>query len=230
MRTNLLRAAGIAVTASALALPVLAEAGHAAAPAPACRPALAFVANHDGTVTAINTATDVAAKPVKVAFGLSSVAITADGRTAYVGNPWASQMAASSYVFPVNAATDKPGKAIDVQTVPTGIAITPNGKTAYVFSDGTRTVTAFSTATNTVIKAIDIKQSSVAIAITPNGKTAYLVNQVAGTVTPVSTATNKPGKPITVGSDRSPSPSRRNHQANRPSHKEPVPGQNNPRA
>jgi len=205
MRTHLLRAAGIAVTASALALPVLAEAGHAAAPAPACRPALAFVANHDGTVTAINTATDVAAKPVKVAFGLSSVAITADGRTAYVGNPWASQMAASSYVFPVNAATDKPGKAIDVQTVPTGIAITPNGKTAYVFSDGTRTVTAFSTATNTVIKAIDIKQSSVAIAITPNGKTVYLVNvnlmnpDSPGTVTPISTATNKPGTAVKIG-------------------------------
>jgi len=119
MRTHLLRAAGIAAAASALALPVLAEAGQAAASIPA-RPVLAFVANHDGTVTAINTATDVAAKPVKVAFGLSSVAVSPDGRTAYVGNPWASQMAASSYVFPVNAATDKPGKAIDVQTVPTG--------------------------------------------------------------------------------------------------------------
>ena len=153
MRIHLLRSVGIAA-ASALALLALADAGQAAAPVPARadRPVMAYVANHAGTVTVINTATNIALKPVKVAFGLSSAAITPNGGTAYVGNPWASNMANATSVFPFNTATDKPGKAINVRTVPTGIAITPNGKTAYVFGDGSTTVAAVSTVTNTVVK------------------------------------------------------------------------------
>ena len=155
-----------------------AQAGQTAAPAPALagRPVLAFVANHAGTVTAINTATNIAAKPVKVAFGLSSVAIAPNGRTAYVGNPWASEMGAASDVFPVNTATDKPGKPTATNTVvkviDTGrnsvaIAITPNAKTVYVADTVAGTVTAIRTATNTALKPIKDPDIPMAIAITP---------------------------------------------------------------
>ena len=150
------------------------------------------------TVTPISTATNKPGKPINAGKSPGPIAITPDGRTAYV--------LSQRGVVPISTATNKPGKPINAGKDLTGIAITPDGKTAYVVSTSSATVTPIRTATNTALKPIKIGKPPAGyefpdqIAITPNGKTAYVVNLIAGTVTPISTAANAPGRPVAVKS------------------------------
>jgi len=160
-------------------------------------------------VTPITTATNTPGKPIKVGHRPRLIAITPDGKTAYVVNQ-------GGTVTPIATATNTPGKPIKVGGQPySAIAITPDGKTVYVANTGTNTVTPISTATNTPGKPIKVgvnrkvtppgghsffeSPEPWAIAITPDGKTAYVASFASGTVTPIATATNTPGKPIKVG-------------------------------
>ena len=162
------------------------------------RPVTAYFASFSG-VTPINTATNKAGKAIKVGAGPFAIAITPDGKAAYVAN------IDSSTVTPIRTTTNKALKAIKVGIGPVAIAITPDGKTAYVVNDGIgetvgHTVTPIRTATNTALKAIKVGSAPGPIAITPDGKTAYVVNIASGTVTPIRTATNRALKAIKVGS------------------------------
>jgi YVTN family beta-propeller protein len=172
----------------------------------------AYVVNFAGTVIPISTATNRAGKPIHVgprppsvgphAGGLDFIAITPDGKTAYVANT------AFNTVTPINTATNTAGKPIRVGSAPAWIAITPDGKTAYVANETHNewtpgTVTPINTATNKAGKPIPVgDRVPDEIAITPDGKTAYVLGvtsssrHVKNEVTPISTATNTPGKPI----------------------------------
>jgi len=75
-------------------------------------------------VTPINTASNQALKAIRVGKGLLAVAITPDGKTAYIANPL------SGTVTPISTATNKALKPITVGSVPDAIVITPDGKTA----------------------------------------------------------------------------------------------------
>jgi YVTN family beta-propeller protein len=155
---------------------------------------VAYVVNEgSNTVTPISTATNTAGKPIKVGQGPSAIAITPNGKTAYVVN-------GAQSVTPISTATNTPGKPITVGGIPLSVAITPNGETAYVTNSYEGAVTPINTATNTRDMAIlDSAPDSrpVAITITPNGQTAYVANQ-SNTVMPISTATNTALPPITV--------------------------------
>ncbi len=73
-----------------------------------------------GTVTPITIATSTPGKPIKVGrFGPVEIAITPDGKTAYVLAMFAGT------VTPIATATDTPGKPIKVGRIPSAIAITP---------------------------------------------------------------------------------------------------------
>ena len=147
------------------------------------------------TVTPISTATNKPGKPINAGKSPGPIAITPDGRTAYV--------LSQRGVVPISTATNKPGKPINAGKDLTGIAITPDGKTAYVVSTSSATVTPIRTATNTALKPIKIGKPPAGyefpdqIAITPNGRTAY-VSTTAGVV-PIRTATNTALKLIKVG-------------------------------
>ena len=147
------------------------------------------------TVTPINTATNKPGKPINAGESPGTIAITPDGKTAYV--------LSQRGVVPISTATNKPGKPVNAGKDLTGIAITPNGKTAYVVSTFSATVTPIRTATNTALKAITIGTPPAGyefpdqIAITPDSRTAY-VSTTAGVV-PIRTATNTALKLITVG-------------------------------
>src|SRR6266704_1760220 len=169
--------------------------------------AVMYVAASNG-MTPIATATNTAGKPIKIGAIPAAIAITPDGKTAYI-------LDISAYgrgrtrVIPVATATNTPGKPIkisDIVGLPAAIAITPDGKTAYAVTGARRgtTVTPIATATNTPGKPINIGGGfprAVAIAITPDGKTVYVVSASARrtTVTPIATATGTPGKPINIG-------------------------------
>lgn len=190
-------AAGLAATATAAT----------AAPAHARQPAhaTAYVANTAGNrVTAIDTTAGKVIKTIKVGRRPGAIAITPEGKTAYV--------ATCLGVVPVNTATNTAGPVIKGTKGAGYIAITPNGKTAYITyvkseprcspSPTANRVTAVDTATNTVIKQIAWKRGSgwgtSPTVISPDSKTAYVASP-AGTLTPLRTATNTLGKPIKLG-------------------------------
>ena len=148
--------------------------------APAAAPLTVYVSNGRGsTVTPIAIATNTAGQPIEVSGGPGSgrgpgsIAITPDGKTAYVvmsGHP-------TGTVMPIATASNTPGEPIEVGEGPESIAITPDGKTVYVANIGSGTVTPIATATNTPGPPIKVGVRPRAIAITPDGKTAYVANQ-----------------------------------------------------
>jgi YVTN family beta-propeller protein len=144
-----------------------------------------------GYVTPVMTATDTAGTPIQVGDDPDGIAITPDGKTAYVSN------SSSGSVTPIATATNTAGTPI-----PAGsgrLAITPDGKTLYVLNVGGDTVTPIATATNTAGTPIPVGSEPDAIAFTPDGKTAYVASFYSDTVTPIATATNTAGTPIPVG-------------------------------
>jgi DNA-binding beta-propeller fold protein YncE len=182
-----------------------AAAGRAAGSAPT-----AYVPNGGdpgmGAVFPISTATNTAGKPIKVGSSPDAIAITPDGRTAYVVGSLPSR------VVPISTATNTAGTAIMLPKTFFGlvIAVTPDGKTAYVTGNGKigthGKVVPISTATNTAGKVIETTgDMAYAIAFTPGKQTAYVAclggaaSHIPPGVTPINTATNTAGKPILVG-------------------------------
>jgi len=102
-----------------------------------------------GTVTPINTSSNAAGRPITVGMRPFAMAITPNGRTAYVVN------ALSRTVTPFQTATGKTGKAIKVGLDPEGILITPDGRTAYVAN--LNSVTPIRLATRTPGRKIEIE-------------------------------------------------------------------------
>lgn len=171
----------------------------------------AYVADETGvgTVTRVNLATGRYSKPIKVDHllklpdghtvgdGPITIAITADGKTAYTSNyeAWT--------VTPIDVATGARGTPIRVGQNPHSIAITPDGKTAYTANAGDGTVTPIDLATHIARAPINVPGAPGpngdgapwAIAITPNGKTAYVAT-VGGKLIPIHLATGTLGKPI----------------------------------
>src|SRR5215475_1936713 len=127
--------------------------GHSPGPAGGQRSATVYVAsqgqrNLTGRITPINAATNRAEGAIWVGVSPDALAITPDGKTAYVAS------VSSRTVTPISTATDTPGKPIKVSIGPELIAITPDGKTAYVANLSSRSVIPISTATNTPGKPI----------------------------------------------------------------------------
>jgi DNA-binding beta-propeller fold protein YncE len=200
-RTGLAAAAGAAAATVSLAgAAVPASAAPQAArtrPAPAALammagcPVTAYALSNGpaGAVTPIRTATNKAGPAIPIGNYPGLIAITPNGKTAYVSS--------NSGLTPVRTATGTAGPAITVGDDINYIAFTPDGKTAYVAVDavGDTGIVPVRTATNTPGPTIPLAGAGT-IAITPDGKTAY-VSTNSGVV-PVRTATNKPGPAIPV--------------------------------
>ena len=85
-------------------------------------------------VTPIMTRSNTAGPSFTAGLGSSSaIAITPDGKTAYVAN-WTPFAVGPGTVTPIATATNTAGAPITVGGAPRAIAITPNGKTAYVLT------------------------------------------------------------------------------------------------
>ena len=100
-------------------------------------------------MTVISTVSGTAIKTINVGRGAGAIAITPDGKTAYVVSN------GSGTVTPIRTATHTARKAVKVsgQLQPRGIAITPDGTTAYAAGG---VLTPIRTATNTALKAIQL--------------------------------------------------------------------------
>jgi YVTN family beta-propeller protein len=144
-------------------------------------------------------------KPVKLRGRPEAIAITPNGKTAYV------TIFSSHTVTPINLSANQAGRPIKISGngpangfmgLPFAIAITPDGKTAYVTNGASGTVTPIDVATDRPGKPIMIsgKPGADAIAISADGTTAYVANQPSSTVTPIDLATGTPERPIEIGS------------------------------
>jgi YVTN family beta-propeller protein len=115
--------------------------------------AYAVNSNNSGPdVIPIRVATDTPGPPIKIGKPINpiasgcateTIAITPDGKTAYVTSY------NSGTVVPISTATGTAGPPIRTGTDPFDIAITPGGETVYVSNKGSGTVTPIDTATNT---------------------------------------------------------------------------------
>jgi DNA-binding beta-propeller fold protein YncE len=101
-----------------------------------------YVSNgRGGTVTPIATLTGVPGPPIPIGRTAGDIAITPDGKTAYVTSD-------DGVVVPIATATAAAGPAIGVGGhTPDGIVITPDGKTVHVAVISTNEVVPIATAT-----------------------------------------------------------------------------------
>jgi YVTN family beta-propeller protein len=163
--------------------------------------ATVYVANTgDGTVTPIDTATNTAGTPIPAGTAPWGIAITPDGKTAYVTN----NTSPVGSVTPIDLATNTAGTPIPIGRDPRGIAITPDGTTAYVTSYPNRSVYPIDLATNTAGSPILLNYNdgyANAIAIAPDGATAYVTTDGDyNTIARINIATNTVGTSLPVGS------------------------------
>jgi YVTN family beta-propeller protein len=161
--------------------------------------------------TLINLDTRTRGTELKFGSSPAAIAITHDGKTAYVVNsnpqgPWSAVKTSADAigVMAIDLATDTGGTSIlgrfgEGFQDPVAIALTPKGNTAYVANYVNGSVTPINLVTNTVGPAIRVGIEPIAIAITPDGATAYVVNNGDDSVIPINLATKTAGPAIRVG-------------------------------
>ena len=161
-----------------------------------------------GKVVPINLVTGSPEPGIAVGAEPMAIAITPNGKEAYVAN------SGSDTVTPINLVTRVPGPPIQVGLGPSSIAIAPDGLTAYVTVAGfgpssppasgspislpAGKVVPINLTSATSGPPITVGVGPLAIAITPNGNEAYVANAASGTVTPINLVTNtpEPGVPV----------------------------------
>ncbi|MFT3863782.1 MAG: PKD domain-containing protein [Solirubrobacterales bacterium] len=169
-----------------------------AAVAPTALARQAFVANLGAhTVTPIDLATNQVGAPIQVGADPDSVAISPDGRTAYVSNE------IDGTVSVIETATDRViGAPIAAGSNPAEVALTPNGATLYVTDELSNRVTVIDTATREPIGSIKVGSFPNGIAVAPDGLSALVSNAGADTVSVIDTLANTVAPaPIAVGDE-----------------------------
>jgi YVTN family beta-propeller protein len=172
-------------------------AAFAAVAASASAAQLGVVAEYESNqVSLISTATNkIVGSPIKVGKGPSAVAITTDGKFAFVPNREDNTVSVIELGLRRNL-----GSPIEVGKGPFGIAITPDGQYAYVTDRLSNEVSVISTQTRKLVKSIPVGGGPTGIAISPTGKTALVSDSVDGTVQVIDTTTmTVEGEPIEVG-------------------------------
>jgi YVTN family beta-propeller protein len=153
-----------------------------------------YVTNYgNGTVSVVNAPTSaIAGSPINVGPNPSFVAITPDGRHAYITNTNAA--ASPGSVSVIDTATNTVVATITVGDQPQGVAISPDGSKAWVIDFGFQNgpgISIIDTATNTVTTTITAGLGApFAAAFSPDGSRAYVTDLGLGKVLVFDTATN----------------------------------------
>jgi DNA-binding beta-propeller fold protein YncE len=140
----------------------------------------------------ISTATNTPGKPINVP-DASAIAVTPDGKTAYVSSqPQPVKCAPATVAGFAPGASRIPRPQVGRTRPPQVGHLTCTGPPGEV--------TPISTATNTPGRPVKVGLGPGLFAITPDGKTIYVIseNGVDGMVTPITTATDTAGKPVKV--------------------------------
>lgn len=155
-----------------------------------------YVANSNGTtLSIIDTKLNIVVGIITGFDGPSGVAITPDGKFAYVNNYGAPAGVGSgngTTVSVVNLITDTIISTITVGLAPAALTVSPDGKFVYVINyvDGnpnTGTMSIIQTSNNTVVDTVLGLFGPFGIALTPNGKYAYVTNFGSNNFAPFGT-------------------------------------------
>ncbi len=168
---------------------------------------------NSGRVFILNTATNkTLGLPISVGSLPVGVAVTPDGRYAYITNN------GSNTISVIDTALHEVVGSLNVAPGPAGVASTPDGKQVYVTSPGPiinnngffgNTVSVINTATNRLVGAISGGIGTFGVAFTPDGKFAYVGNNGDDTVSVINTAGNTTVStigipPVSLGSTNEP--------------------------
>ena len=141
------------------------------------------------TVSVIDTLTNKVIDTITVGPSPWGVAITPDGKRAYVAS-------SSGTISVIDTGTNDVIDTIAESDGPLGVAITPDGTRAYV-SNGAGTVSVINTSTNTLITKIPLfnrfgfpASGLLGIAITPNGTRAYVISNGGAQTSVIDTTLN----------------------------------------
>jgi YVTN family beta-propeller protein len=181
-----------------LAVPSVVVLATLALATPAALARQAFVANLGAnTLTPIDLVTNQAGAAIAVGGRPESVAISPDGRTAYVSNELAGTVSV------IDTATDSViGVPIPVGSNPAEVALTPSGATLYVTDELANTVSVIDTATRQAIGTIKVGSFPNGIAVAPDGLSVLVSNAGGNTVSVIDTLTNTVSPlPIVVGEE-----------------------------
>jgi YVTN family beta-propeller protein len=159
----------------------------------------AYVSDGAQSVSVIDTKNNFVSPPITVGTDPIGIAITPDGKFAYVAN-FAYEEPGTVSVIDTQT-NQVVGTPITVGKGPYGVAITPDGKFAYIPNSESGTVSVIDTQTNQVVGTpIMVGGVPRSIAITPDGEFAYVARVGASSVSVIDTQTNQVvGTPITVG-------------------------------
>lgn len=157
-----------------------------------------FVYIINGAFSVIDTATGTVITSVKVGHWPEGVAITPNGKTAYVTNFW------DGNVSVIGIATNKVTTTVNVGSGPSEVVVTPDGRKVYVMNQDNGTVSVIDTANDTVIATVPVGNTPMGIAVTPDGKKVYVANYGnfslhGNTTSVIDTATNTVIATVPVG-------------------------------
>lgn len=128
--------------------------------------------------------------------GASAVALSPDGKRAYVTNADGNSVSVIDTATNTTAATIK-----DVGNFPVAIALSPNGRSVYIANAFGDSVSVIDTGTNTVTASIAVGRTPSAIAVSPDGGRLYVTNDNGDSVSLIDTATNTVTTTIAVGAN-----------------------------
>ncbi len=159
-----------------------------------------------GSVSVIDTATNMVVAVLGAPFDPVAIAVTPDGKRAYVVFSYSTGQGA---VVVSDITTNPPSLVaqISVGFAPTGgIAVAPDGKHAYVTNqgdggDGDGSVSVIDTASNIVVATVLVGQIPQRVAVTPDGKHLY-VTMDRGSLSVIDTASNTVAATVAGGGGR----------------------------
>jgi hyaluronoglucosaminidase len=163
-----------------------------ARPAASTYPHLVVVLSQSGIVTRIRDGRALA--PIHVNASSDAIAVTPDGKTAYVAATRGERR--PGVVIPIQLATGEVLKPIPVGVWPNAISVTADGKTAFVTNFLSGTVTPIATATNTALAPIKVGSRPDEVVAAPDGRTLYVSRNE--TITPIRTASGTPLQPLRI--------------------------------
>jgi len=154
-----------------------------------------YVANSgDGTVTAINGATNSVAATIGVQSKPWAIAVNPVTAMIYTTN------SGSGTVSVINSATNSVKATIGVGSKPVAVAVDPVTDMIYTANMNGNSVSVINGATNSVTTTIGVGSEPYAIVVDPVTNMIYVANYGGGTVTAINGATNSVTATITAGS------------------------------
>jgi YVTN family beta-propeller protein len=156
-----------------------------------------------GAVAPVNLATETTGEENEVDFP-EAIAISPDGKTAYLVVEAFDGEEFTGYVQPIDVATNALGTPIKVGDGADAIAISPDGSHAYVTNRNDESVSVIDLATQAVTATIEeVAENATGIAVTPDGTRAYVTDWENDEVQVIDLSTNTLGPRIPVGSEPS---------------------------